>query len=260
MKVGLSMLFCLGYPFSYLLEQLKKIDVENVELVDDGLHALDRRRVRAIKKIAEKKGFKVTVHAPFADINIASTTRSLRRVVLRRLKRSILLSSQLSSRLWVFHSGLKTGVSHFYPGLDWELNLKSVRELLAAAEQHGIEIAIENTPEPFPFLLKSVKDFAQFLDALGETNLGLTLDIGHANINNQTYEFIKEFQGKIVHAHLHDNQGDFDYHLGIGSGNINWPKIVRAFREIDYKGILIVESERNVEESLQKIRALLQTV
>jgi len=260
MKIGLSMLFCLGHPFSYLMRELGKAEVENIELVDEGLHALNNRRVRAIRKIIQDKGFQVTVHAPFVDVNIASPVASFRRVVLSRLKRSILLSSQIDSRLWVFHSGLQTGVSHFYPGLDWEINLRSVRELKDAAEQYGVKIAIENCPDPFPFLLKSVEDFIRFFEALGETDLGLTLDVGHANINNQICGFIEKFPDRIVHTHLHDNHGDFDYHLGIGSGNIEWLKVVKMLKKIGYEGTLMVESEKNIKESLERLKTLLQSV
>ncbi len=260
MKVGLSMLFCLGRTFSYVLKRLENVEVENIELVDEGMHALNTRRVHALSKIIRDRGFQVTVHAPFVDINPASPATTLRRAAMKRLKRSIHVSSQIGVGLWVFHPGLQTGISHFHPELDWDIQLKSVRELLDTSEQNGVKIAIENTPDPFPFLLKSVKDFVRFYQDLGEESLALTFDVGHANINSQIYEFLEKLPHKIVHAHLHDNNGGFDEHLGIGDGNIDWPKVIRAFRNVDYKGTLIIESEKNVEVSLQKLKALVQTV
>jgi len=259
MKIGLSMLFILGQPFPYLLRELRKVEVENIELVDDGSHALNSRRTRALKGIAEDRGLQMTVHAPFADVNPASSDHFLRRAALRRLKKSILLSSDLGAHLWTFHPGLQTGISHFYPGLDWNLNLESVRELLGLSQQCGVKIAIENTPDPFPFLLKNVNDFVRFYESLGNADLGLTLDVGHANISGQVYEFIESFPSRIAHAHLHDNLGDFDSHLGVGSGNIDWRKLINALRKIDYKGVLVVEAEKNVEESLEKLKMLLQS-
>jgi len=256
-KIGLSMLYCLGQPFSYLLKELRKVQVESVEVFDEGYHAFNGRRVRAVKKIAQERGLQVTVHSPLADVNIASPAGSFREAVLKRLKRSILLSSQLDASLWVFHPGLRTGISHFYPNQDWELNLKSVHELKDTAEQCSINISIENCPEPFPFLLRSVTDFCRFYAELGETDIGLTLDVGHANTNNQIYEFIDEFPERIVHTHLHDNRGDFDNHLGIGDGNIDWPRVIKAFKSIDYKRTLLIEAEKNVEESLRKLRTLI---
>ena len=260
MKIGLSMLYCLGQPFAYLLRELKKVEVESVEIFDEGYHAFNGRRIRAVEKIAQKRGLQVTVHSPLVDVNIASPVDAFRRAVLKRLKGSIRLSSQLGARLWVFHPGLRTGISHFYPDQDWNLNLRSVRELNDTAEQCGIDISIENCPEPFPFLLKSVTDFSRFYEELGQADIGLTLDIGHANTNNQIYEFIGKFPDRIVHTHLHDNHGDFDNHLGIGDGNIDWPRVIKAFKSIDYRGTLLIESEKSIEESLRKLETLLETV
>ncbi|MCW4019852.1 MAG: sugar phosphate isomerase/epimerase [Candidatus Bathyarchaeota archaeon] len=260
MRIGLSMLFCSGKPFPHLLKQLETVDVVNIELLDEGLHALNRRRVRAIRKLAEEKGLQLSVHAPFADINIASTTAVVRRAVLNRLKKSIMLSRQLGSSLWVFHPGLRSGMSHLFPELSWQLNLQSVRELLVAAEQCGIEITIENGLATLPFLLTTAEDFVRFYEDLGETEMGLTLDVGHANINDQIYGFLKIFPSRIVNVHLHDNHGGFDEHLGIGDGNIDWSKLVKTFKKIDYKGTLIVEAEKNAEESLETLRTLVHNV
>ncbi|HUV98005.1 MAG TPA: hypothetical protein VMW14_00700, partial [Candidatus Paceibacterota bacterium] len=58
--IGLSMLYCLGEPFPSLGRRLQKVAVERVELVDDGWHALDQKRVRELKEIGESKGLTYT--------------------------------------------------------------------------------------------------------------------------------------------------------------------------------------------------------
>ncbi|MEM2111679.1 MAG: sugar phosphate isomerase/epimerase [Candidatus Bathyarchaeia archaeon] len=260
MEIGLSMIHCLNRPFSYLLRRLEKVDVECVELVDEGLHSLTNRRIDALKKIVQSRDFQLTIHGPFADINIASTVASIRRVMLKRLKKSIKLSSQLNPKLWIFHSGLENDMSDICPGLSWRTNLKSVYELLKTANQYGVKITIENGPDPFPFLLKTANDLIRFYDDLGEADLDLTLDVGHANINGQIYELLSGFPDKIVHAHLHDNLGRFDEHLGIGQGNINWLNLIRKFKETNYKGTLIIESNKDIEESLKTLKTILEKV
>ena len=260
MKVGLSTLYCFGQPFSAVLRELETVDVENVEIVDDGHHALDETRVEALKKIINERGFATSVHAPFIDINIASPSKPIRTAILSRLKRSIQFSSELGSNFWVFHPGLQTGISHFTPGLDWELNLESVRELLSAGQEFGVNLTIENGLHPLPFFLRTADDFIRFYKDLGETGLGLTLDVGHANVNSQIYDFFERLPERIVHAHLHDNHGKTDEHLGLGDGNIDWLIIVRAFRKIGFKGTLVIESEKNAKESIQKLRVLLENV
>ncbi|MEM2913486.1 MAG: sugar phosphate isomerase/epimerase family protein [Candidatus Bathyarchaeia archaeon] len=260
MRLGLSMLFCLNEPFAALIERLGKIEVDHVEIVDEGIHSLNARRVSMLKKAIEANDLSLTVHAPFADINIASTSPLIRRAIIRRLKKSIVLSAQLNPKYWVFHPGIQSAVSDEYPGLDWRINLESVRDLLKVAGQNGLKISIENVPDPFPFLLKRAGDFEKFYKDLGEDglNLSLTLDVGHSNINKQTYDFLEKLSGKIVHVHLHDNLGDYDSHMGIGFGNIEWLRLMKAFKKINYDGILLVESKKNIEESLEMLKSLIK--
>jgi len=255
MEIGLSMLFCLGEPFPSLLKRLEEVDVNCVELIDEGQHALNSKRVKALKRVANSKGLDFTIHAPFVDINIASLNPILRRIMLKRLEKSIAYAHQLKSKQWVFHSGWKTGVSEFYPNLDWQLNLLSVRTLLAFAKKHGVEISIENTPEPFPFLLKRMQDFALFYSEL-DSEIGLTLDIAHAHTVHQALEFIERFSDKIVHVHVSDNEGKYDSHREIGHGNIDWQAIAEALRRIKYKGRVMLESIEHIEESLQTMRRI----
>jgi len=255
MNVGLSMLFCLGEPFPSLLKRLNEADVNCVELIDESRHALNSKRAKILKNLANSRGLDFTVHAPFVDINIASPNRELRQVMLKRLEKSMAYAHQLHSKQWVFHSGWKTAVSNFYPNLDWQLNLRSVRTLLAAARKYNVEISIENTPEPFPFLLKKTQDFALFFSEIGN-DIGITLDIAHAHTSHQTLEFIEKFSDKIVHVHISDNEGKYDSHRGIGHGNIDWKAIAEALRRIRYKGLIMLESFDHVEESLQIMRQL----
>jgi len=255
MNIGLSMLFCLGEPFPSLLKRLEKVDVNCVELVDESQHSLNSKRVKTLRHIANSKGLDFTVHAPFVDINIASLNPILRRAMLKRLEKSIAYARQLKCRQWVFHSGWKTGVSEFYPNLDWQINLRSIRTLLTIAKKHNVEISVENTPEPFPFLLKTMQDFALFYSELGN-DIGLTLDIAHAHTSHQALEFIEKFSDKIVHVHASDNEGKYDAHRGIGHGNIDWKAIAEALKRIRYKGLIMLESIENIEESLQTMRRI----
>ena len=254
-EIGLSMLFCLGEPFPSLLKHLREVDVRHVEIVDEGSHALNSRRIKSLKKVAETHDLDFVVHAPFAGINTAVPSPVLRRTILKRLEKSISYAGQLDCRLWLFHPGLQTGVSHFYPGRDWQVNLDSVRTLLKIGRKESVEIAIENVPEPFPFVMKNVQDFSRFYDELND-DIGIVLDVAHANLNHQIQDFIRQFPEKIVHMHVSDNDGAHDLHLGIGYGNIDWESVAKETKKIKYGNVIMLESTEYVEESLQTLRKL----
>jgi sugar phosphate isomerase/epimerase len=254
-EIAFSMLYCLAEPFNSMLKRLPTVPVKYIEVPDEGLHTLNKRRVKKLKKSAEANDLEFVVHAPWAGINIATPSLSLRHAVLKRLTKSIVLAAQLDCRLWLFHPGSKTGLSHFYPDEDWQLHLESVRTLLRVARREGVEIAIENTPEPFPSLMKSVDDFRRFYDELDD-DIGMVLDIAHANLNNQIQDFIEQFSAKIVHLHVSDNDGANDLHLGIGYGNINWTNFSKLVKEAEYGNLVVIESTDHIEESAQTLRRL----
>jgi L-ribulose-5-phosphate 3-epimerase len=254
-EIGLSMLYCLDEPFKSVLKRLSEVTVKHIELPDEGLHTLNKRRIKKLKEAAEAHNLDFVVHAPWAGTNIATPSPALRRAILKQLEKSLVYAGQLGCRLWLFHPGSRTGLSPIYPGKDWQLNLASVRTLLNVARREAVEIAIENTPEPFPSLMKSVGDFFRFYEDLGD-DIGMVLDVAHANLNNQIQDFIKQFSKKIVHMHVSDNDGAQDLHLGIGYGNIDWENVAKLVKETDYSNLIIIESTEHVEESVQVLRKL----
>jgi sugar phosphate isomerase/epimerase len=254
-EIGLSMLYCLNESFPSALKRLTQVDVKHIELPDEGLHTLNKRRAQKLKQIAEEHNLDFVIHAPWAGINIATPSQALRRAVLKRLEKSIVVAGNLGCRLWLFHPGSKTGLSHFYPEEDWKLNLQSVRALLKVARREGVEVAIENTPEPFPSLMKSVDDFHRFYKDLDD-DIGMVLDVAHANLNNQIQDFMEQFSKKIVHIHVSDNKGDSDLHMGLGQGNIDWNNFAKLAKAADYSNLIMIESTDHIKESKQLLRKL----
>jgi sugar phosphate isomerase/epimerase len=236
-----------------MVERVSGAETAYVEIVDDGFHALNKQRVAILRDVGESCGIKYSVHAPFADINIASPSKPMLKATLKRLEKSISYTSDLNAYVWVFHPGLRTGISMFYPNMDWVQNLKTTRLLLKIAGDYGVKIAVENVPEPYPFLLKSVEDFTRFYEEIGE-DISLVLDVGHANLNRQTERFLTVFRDKIVHMHVHDNDGKGDQHLGIGFGNIDWKNFVNALTRISYDRAVIIESVEQVAESMHRLK------
>jgi sugar phosphate isomerase/epimerase len=239
-----------------MTRRLISVQAEHVEIVDDGSHTLNMRRVAALNDIGVSQGLKYSVHAPFADVNISSPSRPLLRAMLKRLQQSIMHSQALDACVWVFHPGMKTGISSFYPGMDWVQNLKSAQALAETSKEYGVDIAIENVPEPYPCLMKSVKDFESFYAQTNE-DIGIVLDVGHANINGQTESFLRTFKDRIVQLHVSDNDGKSDQHLGIGRGTVDWRGLVNLLRELACNKTVVIESVEHVEESLQKLKQLL---
>ena len=257
LKIGVSMLHTLGEPFNTMLKRLAKVETSYVEIVDDGWHALNKKRVSKLIETARNHGFKYTLHCPFADINIASPSKPMLNASLKRLKQSMTYATQLNAELWVLHPGLVTGITPFYPGSDWTQNVKSICLLHKNAQELGLRIAIENLPQKYGSIMKTPEDFARLYKETSLTDIGIVLDVGHANLEAQTQPFLTQLSDKIWEMHISDNVGEKDEHLGIGYGKINWQNFAQTLKRIAYNGTIMVESVFNVPESLTKLRQLL---
>ncbi len=255
-RIGLSMLYLLSEPFSKMTKQLAKVDVSYVEVVDDGIHALSKKRVAILNEIAKSKGIRFSVHAPFADINPASPSKAMLNASIKRLKQSMHYAKDLDAYLWVFHPGSKSGISAFYPGADWKQNQQSIRELHKTAADLKLKIAMENLPEKYNFLMKTPDDFSRFYAETGLEDIGIVLDTGHANLEGQIQPLLQKMPKKIVHVHVSDNHGVTDEHLGLGYGSIDWQQFVKTLKSIGFSGTVLTESVYNAEETLQKVKQL----
>ncbi len=255
-KVGVSMLYCLGEPFNRMVKRLDGMNTRTIEVVDDGTHELDKKRVATLKEAAKTLSLEYSLHAPFADINIASPSKTMLNASMKRLKQSMAYASAIDAKVWVFHPGAKTGIGQFYPGADWKQNNHSIQELYRAAEEYGVNIALENLPAKYYFFMSKPEEFARFYR---ETNLpvGIVMDLGHANLEGQIEPFFQLLADKIVHIHASDNDGSDDQHLGIGQGKIDYNLFAQTLRKIGYDKSVIVESITDVSESVKKLKQLL---
>ena len=256
-KIGISMLYCLSKPFYRMLKLLSKIEVQFVEVVDEGLHEINKKRVATLNDIAKSKGLRYFVHAPFADINIASPSKPMLNASIKRLEESMAHAYTLNAELWIFHPGAKTGISTFYPNKDWKQNIQTILKLHETAEEYGLNIAIENLPGRYGFLMEQPENFQKFYKETSLYDVGVVLDVGHANLDAQTINFLRKLPDKILHMHISDNTGEHDQHLGIGYGKIDWQQFAEILYEIAYDKTLVVEAVEHVEESVQKLQQLL---
>jgi len=255
-KVGVSMLYCLGEPFNRMVKRLGTIGTRYIEILDDGTHELDKKRVVTLKEAAKSYSLEYSVHAPFADINIASPSKNMLNASMKRLKQSMVYTNMLDAKLWVFHPGAKTGIGQFYPGADWKQNNESIQELYDKAEEYGINIALENLPAKYYFFMSKPEEFVRFYR---ETNLpiGIVMDVGHAHLEGQIEPFFNMLADKIVHIHASDNNGLDDQHLGIGEGKIDYKWFQQTLKKMGYNKSVIIESMTDVPESVKKLKHLL---
>jgi sugar phosphate isomerase/epimerase len=250
------MLYCLGEPFNRMVKRLGTMDTKYIEILDDGTHDLDKKRITLLKEASKSYNLTYSLHAPFADVNIASPIKPLLDASLKRLKQSLANASAIDAKMWVFHPGQRTGIAGFYPGADFKQMCQSIKKVYAVAEEYGINIALENLPAKYWFLMNTPEEFQKMYK---ETNLpiGITLDLGHANLEGQIQPFFNLLADKIVHIHASNNDGSEDQHYGVEDGNIDYNLFAETLNKIGYDKTVVVESMHKVPQSIQKLKQLL---
>ena len=255
MDIAVSTLFSLPIRFNDAINLIPKMGSKRIEIVDAGAHALSRSRVDALIELKEAHGLEYSVHASYTDVNLSADETSVREAILRRHERSISWTAELGGEVTVFHPGNSTALEWTYPGTAWKLNLESARRLVRHAEDCGVRAMIENVPEPFPYMMKSLEHFDRFFEEVG-MKVEIVLDVAHAHLRGEALKFIKRHGDRIGHVHVSDNQGEKDDHLKIGSGSIDWEEVMEALRESHFDGWVTIESYDGIEESIELLSRL----
>ncbi len=157
---------------------------------------------------ARTQGLRLSVHAGLAASLFEEAGRA-------RLARDIELARDLGARVVNIH---------FPSHDDLEANGRAVLALADQLGPLGITLALENTVSVGPDDLN--RFFARLPGRAGRRtrDIGLCLDIGHANLYQGTHNDYLGFLDRlgphvpIVHAHLHENWGDADQHLPLFTG------------------------------------------
>jgi sugar phosphate isomerase/epimerase len=139
MKLAASTIYMLDKPLEDILYELVNLSVKRVEVADSGNHSLNPRRVERLEEMRSSYNIEYSVHAPYADTNLAADDDLIREWVLKRIRASIRFTSELSAECLVIHPGWTTAIEHFSRGRSWELNLRSLHWLMRYAGEYGVD-------------------------------------------------------------------------------------------------------------------------
>jgi sugar phosphate isomerase/epimerase len=156
---------------------------------------------------------------PHAVIDITETTKGNRIAAVDEVKRALEIAEIVPFQYAIQHVGT-SGQEMDERRL--EAAFTSLEELRVFADQRGVELLLENTPNA----LSSAKRLTDLL-TITHLNLNFCFDVGHAHISEGIAEEFEIMKERIRSTHIHDNHGRQDEHLYPGEGNIDWKKTMR---------------------------------
>ncbi|GAB7051020.1 sugar phosphate isomerase/epimerase family protein [Catenuloplanes indicus] len=175
-------------------------------------------------------------HAP----TLLHDDRALR---LEFLRRAIAIGADLGAEAVSFWAGVRPdGVP---ADLAWKRLVDGCAEAGAAAGDAGIPLGFE--PEP-GMLVEDIAGWHRLRAELGAPAwFGLTLDIGHCRCLEPTgvAECVTAVAEHLVNVQIDDMRRGVHEHLEFGTGEIDFPPVLRALADGGYRGLVAVELPRH---------------
>jgi sugar phosphate isomerase/epimerase len=237
----------MNFPAKPVLKELEttaELGFDYLELSMDppqAHHQVIRKQKKALSKSLESAGMKLVCHLPIF-VNLADPTPSIREASLNEVLESLALAAELQALKVVLHPSYFRGPALWAIDQLREHAANNLEVIIQKADELGVLVCIENM---FP-QLNAPTEPDDFIDMFNRfPGLKMTLDIGHANIHSagrdRSLQFIERFPDRICHIHASDNSGTGDDHLPIGTGSVDFPKIVAALKGIGYQETVTFE-------------------
>jgi len=244
-------------PVADELEYIAALGFDYLELAMDPPQAhytIIRQQMNSILKALNSHSMSLICHLP-TFVSTADLTDSIREASLQEMLNSMEVAAELGAQQVVLHPGHIGGLGLYVKESAMALANESLASIIGRAQELGLCVCLENM---FP-KCRAFFEPADFEDILHRfPDLMLTLDTGHANIGGQggrrTLDFIERFGPRIGHLHISDNLGERDDHLPIGSGVIDFLKIIRVLKQYGYEDTATLEIFSDDRRELKKSR------
>lgn len=122
----------------------------------------------------------------------------------------------------------------------------SLGKLLPLAEELKVTVAVEEVWNKF---LLSPLEFARYVDGFQSKYLRAYFDVGNVVLYGYPQDWIRTLGPRIAKLHIKDfsfrrdpsTKKSYAEWVNLGEGDINWPEIYAALKEIGYSGTATVE-------------------
>ncbi len=209
------------------------------------------------KKIRKSlEGFRrITTHLPYIGLSPFAADRQMAERSVGKIKAAMEATAYFGAELAVLH----VIAPKDRPLAEaWPIMVRQIREWGDYAAQHRFKLAFETG---FP---ASVAEFVSLAREIGHDAVGCTIDVGHQRgykelvakvkpadrttpagiraYNDTTHAIIDALGEKVFHLHVHDiDPATWAEHKPIGTGFVDYPRLIAKLRQIGYRGLLMLE-------------------
>jgi len=221
-----------------LIGKVAEMGFDGVEIPFTDLGVLDAPGVR---KACESAGVGMTACCVLMpDGSVCSDEASERAAGVQRLKDMIDLTAEMGGD--VVAGPLYAPVRHLTgrarSEAEWNYCVEGLRAAAEHAEKAGPLLAIEPLNRFETHVVNTAADAVRLAEAVGSEHLKVQLDTFHGNIEEKDTAAAIRATGPML-GHFHASESDRGTP---GTGQVRWPEVFAALKEIGYGGWITIES------------------
>lgn len=238
--------FVWTYPFDPekdlgLVERTASLGGDHLEVGGEAAE-LPRRRFRALGRALSNTGLTSSVCAVYGpERDLAAPDPHVRSAGREYARACIETANAIGARLIVgafCGAGGRVLVSPSERAERIARGAAELHEVAEMAQDAGVTIAVEGLNRYENNLVNTIADVVDLVDRSEHSNIGVHLDLFHANIEESGLSrAIRNAGSRIVHCHAVDNTRGAP-----GSGCLPWREALAALRDAGYDGALVIES------------------
>ncbi len=268
MKTGINQwAFPEGMPATEAITLAKTIGFESFEVCigDEGPVRLDATEndLNTIRRLADKAGIELPSVASSLGwkFPLSSPDAPTRQKAIETFQRLLQMAQ------WLGVDTLLTVPGGVSPEIRYDIALEhalaSMQDLIPTAEKLRVCLAIENVWNKF---LLSPVEMRDFIDQCQSECVGAYFDIGNIILYGFPEQWIRILGNRIRMVHAKDFRAAAGNETGfvmLLEGDVNWPEVMAAFREVGYDKALLAEYgpyEHSLETMLKHALTSLQTI
>lgn len=246
------------FPFEERLRLVKEAGFECIEF-----WTWQDKDVQKIRELCIANGLRIVAFS--GDQAFSLVDAAEREEYVSFVAESMVVAKTLGCHTLVLHSnalGENGVVLKRYDELSTEEKMenmiKTLKMLAPLAEKENIVLVLEalNTRVDHPgYFLGHTEEAVKIVEAVGSSHVKILYDIYHMQImEGNLIDTMTRYIGWIGHIHAADVPGRHEP----GTGEIHYPNIIRALRNVKYEGIIGFElfPARNSLEAIMAIKAL----
>lgn len=203
-----------------------------------------------------------SIHAPFGGgCNLSDPDDEKRNAAIQTTRKLLYKAAHAEIELIVIHPGVGGYSSQEEMDAANLIAFESVSQLIDAAEDTGVKLALENMLPGHPGC--EIRHILDIVEKIDSPALGICFDSGHAHVCGNMKEFMEAVGERMICIHMQDNDGTKDMHLQPPYGTTDWKAFADVIRKINYRSPITIENRPwtgvSYKQMLREVSAVLES-